>query len=206
MPSCGQFRQFARRRLPAALRREGADMHLVDDHLLARPAAPVPVGPAERAGIDDLRRPVRSLRLKARGRVGQAACRACRCGSRSACPGAPRRPGPSNSRPPRPGAGSGARRRSRPRSRERAAPRPGNARRPPAAAPRRPAGGGQTRGAVRRAALWSSLVVSDREIGAHRCRSGSVAEPALRGERPSPRTLPEETWVKHPVGGFRFKR
>ena len=67
----GQFGQFARSRLPAPLRGEAADMHLVDDQLLARTAAPVLVGPAERAGIDDFRRPVRPFRLKARGRVGE---------------------------------------------------------------------------------------------------------------------------------------
>ena len=43
--------------LPAALRGERADMHLVDDQLLARDPAPRVVGPAKVPGIDDFRGP-----------------------------------------------------------------------------------------------------------------------------------------------------
>ena len=68
----GERRQLARSRLPASLRGEGADMHLVDDQL-ARARRPRHAASlqAKRPGIDDFRRPVRPLRLKARGRVGQ---------------------------------------------------------------------------------------------------------------------------------------
>src|SRR5258708_40117913 len=46
-------------------------MHLVDDELLASAASPRGIGPAKRAGIDDLRGAVRALGLKARGGIGQ---------------------------------------------------------------------------------------------------------------------------------------
>ena len=67
----GESRQLTRSGFPASVRGEGADMHLVDDELLARPPAPRPVGPSEVPGIDDFRRSVRSFRLKSRRRVGQ---------------------------------------------------------------------------------------------------------------------------------------
>ena len=67
----GKSRQLSRSGFPASVRGEGADMHLVDDELLARPPAPRPVGPSEILGIDDLRRSVRSFRLEPRRRVGK---------------------------------------------------------------------------------------------------------------------------------------
>ena len=66
----GQSRQLSLSRFPAALRGEGADMHLVDDELLARPSVPRIVCPVEVLGIDDLRRFVRSTGLKSRRWVG----------------------------------------------------------------------------------------------------------------------------------------
>src|SRR5947207_7212181 len=41
----GENRQFTRSGFAASIRREGADMHLMDDKLLGRPPAPRPVGP-----------------------------------------------------------------------------------------------------------------------------------------------------------------
>jgi hypothetical protein len=49
-----------------ARRRERADVQLVDDEVVARHAAPVVVGPLERRGIDEHRRPVRAFGLKPR--------------------------------------------------------------------------------------------------------------------------------------------
>ena len=87
---CGEFRQFARGRLPAPLRGEGADMHLVDDQLLARAAAPALVGPAER-GRDRRSPTARAAPPAESARPGRAAAAPrCRCGSRSACRAAPR--------------------------------------------------------------------------------------------------------------------
>ena len=60
----GESRQLARSGFPTSLRGEGADMHLVDDELLAWDPAPCVVGPREVPGIDDFRRSVRSFRLK----------------------------------------------------------------------------------------------------------------------------------------------
>src|SRR5229473_1350312 len=62
----GESRQLTQSGFPAALRGEGADMHLVDDEVLARDPAPRSVGPSEVPGIDDFRRSVRSFRLKPR--------------------------------------------------------------------------------------------------------------------------------------------
>src|SRR6266404_116340 len=42
-----ESRQLSRSGFPASVRGEGAHMHLVDDELLARPAAPRIVGPSE---------------------------------------------------------------------------------------------------------------------------------------------------------------
>ena len=67
----GQRRQLAGGRLPRPFRREGADVHLVNDLPLAADARPARVGPAEAAGVDHLGRPVRAVRLKARRRVGE---------------------------------------------------------------------------------------------------------------------------------------
>ena len=64
-----ESRQLTRSRLPAPLRSEGADMHLVDHQLLTCDTAPSNVGPSEAFRIDDLRRPVWSFRLKSRRRV-----------------------------------------------------------------------------------------------------------------------------------------
>src|SRR5208282_2807919 len=64
-------RQLAQGAFPISLRGEGADMHLVDDKLLARDPVPRLVGPSEVPRIDDLRRSVRPLRLKPRRRVWQ---------------------------------------------------------------------------------------------------------------------------------------
>ena len=66
-----ESRQFTRSGFPASIRREGADMHLVDDELLARPPAPRTVGPSEVSRIDDFRRSMRPFRLKSRRRVWQ---------------------------------------------------------------------------------------------------------------------------------------
>src|SRR5712675_403770 len=55
----GESRQLSRSGFPASIRGEGADMHLIDDELPARPPAPCPVGPREVPGIDDFRRSVR---------------------------------------------------------------------------------------------------------------------------------------------------
>src|SRR5205823_13457784 len=60
------------RRLAAALRREGADMHFIGHQLVALTSPPGGIAPLKRAGIDDLGGSVRPLRLKARGRIGQS--------------------------------------------------------------------------------------------------------------------------------------
>ena len=49
--------------------RERADVHLVDHLTFERHAGPRLIGPAERAGIDDLRRAVHAFRLEARRRI-----------------------------------------------------------------------------------------------------------------------------------------
>src|SRR5271163_836528 len=67
----GESRQLARGGFPTSLRSEGADMHLVDDELLARDPVPSVVGPSEVPGIDDFRRSVRSCRLKSRRWIRQ---------------------------------------------------------------------------------------------------------------------------------------
>ena len=67
----GESRKFAQSSIPAPFRGECADMHLVDDEVLARDPAPRPVGPSEVSGIDDFRRSVWAFRLKPRRRVGQ---------------------------------------------------------------------------------------------------------------------------------------
>src|SRR5262249_34717970 len=56
-------------RVPGALAREGAHVHLVDHLARQANAAPAAVGPREGARVDDLRRAVRPLGLEARGRV-----------------------------------------------------------------------------------------------------------------------------------------
>ena len=67
----GERRKFAPGSIPASLRGKCADMHLVDDEVLARDPAPRLVGPSEIPRIDDFRRSVRSLRLTPRRRIGQ---------------------------------------------------------------------------------------------------------------------------------------
>ena len=61
-------------RLPrgTSLRRERADVKLVDDRLFPRPPTPVEIAPIEGRGIDDLARAMDILRLKARCRIGNA--------------------------------------------------------------------------------------------------------------------------------------
>ena len=53
-----------------ALGREGADVQLVEDRAGQRHAAPVLVGPGERAVVDEPRRPVDAVRLPGAARVG----------------------------------------------------------------------------------------------------------------------------------------
>src|SRR5208282_5315768 len=67
----GERWKFAQGSIPASLRGKCADMHLVDDEVLARDPAPRLVGPSEIPRIDDFRRSVRSFRLVPRRRVGQ---------------------------------------------------------------------------------------------------------------------------------------
>ena len=65
-----QVRELFDRGVERAGRRERADVHLVD-HLAVQPrAAPLRVAPFEGAGIDDQRRAVHALRLKARAGIG----------------------------------------------------------------------------------------------------------------------------------------
>src|SRR5271157_1876202 len=64
-------RQLAQGAFPISLWGKCADMHLVDDEVLARDPAPRLVGPSEVPRIDDFRRSVRSFRLEPRRRVGQ---------------------------------------------------------------------------------------------------------------------------------------
>src|SRR5262249_32916383 len=67
-----QLRQFTPGRFPGALARERAHVHLVD--YLPFKSGPVPAAarPAKRAGIDELRRPVRPLWLEPRHWIGVA--------------------------------------------------------------------------------------------------------------------------------------
>src|SRR5215469_4778617 len=71
-PKPGQFGKFRLRSRPCSCRREGADMHLINHLVVARHAPPGTITPLELAGIDDLRCPMGSLRLKSRGRVRKA--------------------------------------------------------------------------------------------------------------------------------------
>ena len=64
-----RLQPFGRRRV-RPLGGEGPDVQLVDDLAARRDAAPVVVGPLERARLDHLRRSARSLGLKARRGVG----------------------------------------------------------------------------------------------------------------------------------------
>ena len=139
----GESRQFARSRFPASLRGEGADMHLVDDELLARAAAPRPVGPSEVSGIDDFRRSVRPFRLKSRRRVGQ--CRFAPIETETIAHAGSRRQAPAvrSSRRSRIAAPPARGLRSRRQPRGSAAPRHGNGRRRRTAARRRSADAGQ---------------------------------------------------------------
>ena len=52
---------------------ERANVHLINHLPLLRHASPFRVGPFERCGIDDLRRPMRSVRLEARGGIRERA-------------------------------------------------------------------------------------------------------------------------------------
>jgi hypothetical protein len=54
-----------------ALLAEGADVQLIDDAVAEVPAVPCRVGPGERGGVDQPRRPVDAIRLPARPRVWQ---------------------------------------------------------------------------------------------------------------------------------------
>ncbi len=65
-----QRRQLSGGRLPGPLRREGADVQLVEHLPVAADAAPVVVGPREAGRVDHLRGPVRPVGLEARRRVG----------------------------------------------------------------------------------------------------------------------------------------
>src|SRR5690348_17906674 len=69
-PELGERGQFTLRRLPSPLRGEGADMHLVDNELVAATTAPSGIAPLEQARIDDLRGAVRTVRLKVRCGIG----------------------------------------------------------------------------------------------------------------------------------------
>ncbi len=66
----GQLGQLPLGRRPGPFRRERADVHLVDHLAVAGHAAPGRVGPAEGGRVDDLRRPVRAVRLETRSRIG----------------------------------------------------------------------------------------------------------------------------------------
>ena len=67
----GEVPELAGCRLERALEREGADMHLVDDAPFRRNAAPLSVPPRVARGVDDPRRTVRTVRLKARRGIGE---------------------------------------------------------------------------------------------------------------------------------------
>ena len=66
----GQFRQLTRRRPQRAFGREGADVQFVDHLPRKGRAGPVAVAPGVGAGVDNLRRSMRALRLAAGGRIG----------------------------------------------------------------------------------------------------------------------------------------
>src|SRR5262249_46346397 len=61
-----QLRQFTPGRFPGALARERAHVHLVDYLPFKSGPVPAAVRPAKRAGIDELRRPVRPLWVEPR--------------------------------------------------------------------------------------------------------------------------------------------
>lgn len=62
---------MARGRFPRPLRREGPDVHLVNDLSLEAHAGPGGVPPGERRWIDDLRGAQRALRLEAGDGIGE---------------------------------------------------------------------------------------------------------------------------------------
>ena len=64
-----QLRQLVRRRREGTLGREGPDVHLVENLALVRYSRPIRVRPLEGPRVDDHRRAVRSLRLKAGRRI-----------------------------------------------------------------------------------------------------------------------------------------
>src|SRR5439155_5616419 len=64
-----ELAQLAGGRRKGAGTRERADVHLVDHLTVERHAPPRLIGPAKRMWIDDLRRTVDALRLKARRRI-----------------------------------------------------------------------------------------------------------------------------------------
>ena len=63
--------QPGRDRSERALRREGADVELVENELVDRPSGPAAVVPGKRPRIDDLRRAADAERLGTRARIGQ---------------------------------------------------------------------------------------------------------------------------------------
>jgi hypothetical protein len=67
----GQGRKLARRGVPGALRRECADVQLVEHLTVTLNAAPCHVAPGETRRVNYHRTAVRPVRLKARGGVGQ---------------------------------------------------------------------------------------------------------------------------------------
>ena len=65
-----EFRDNARE---SAFRSESADVQLVKDVIGEREALPIAIGPHERMRIDNLRRAVHAVRLRARNRIGALA-------------------------------------------------------------------------------------------------------------------------------------
>ncbi len=66
-----QVVELRNRPVAGAFRRKRADVQLVNDRALVSLRMKVPIGPAERAVIHNLRRTVHAFRLKCRPRVGQ---------------------------------------------------------------------------------------------------------------------------------------
>ena len=96
-PSVDEVVEVLDRRVERALRRERADVQLVDHRAGQRDAAPGLVGPAERLVVDDGAEAVRAVREPQRTRVGERLA-AVERRTRSGCRGARRARAPSRPR------------------------------------------------------------------------------------------------------------